>query len=219
MFVFLAVVLIWIISLCLHEYSHARTAYEGGDTSVAAKGYLSFNPFAYMDPVNSVLLPIVFLALGGMALPGGAVWIDRSRLRTRRWETAVSLAGPAANLVMCLLLALPFMLGIADASSTGGLWQVLAVAAYFQLIAVLLNLLPVPGLDGYGALEPWLPPAVVEELRPYRRYGIFLLFILFLATGFGSWLFVHVGLGVMDGLGVPANQIIAGYRAFRFWEQ
>jgi Zn-dependent protease len=215
--IFVAVLLIWVISLCLHEYAHARVAYAGGDTSVEAKGYLSLNPFVYMDPINSIVIPIVFLALGGLALPGGAVWIDRSRLRTKRWETAVSLAGPGANLALCLLLATPFLFGVANASSTSPVWSILAVGCYLQFVAAVLNLLPVPGLDGYGALEPWLPESVVDALRPYRRYGMFILLILFMATGLGSWLFGHVGGGVMRTLNVPVEHLLRGWDAFFFW--
>lgn len=217
MLIFLAVLLIWVISLCLHEYAHARTAYEGGDVTVAAKGYLTFNPFAYMDVVGSVIVPIVFLALGGLALPGGAVWIDRSRLRTRRWETAVSLAGPLANAFMCVLLAAPFLLGIADATSTSPIWSVLAFSCYLQFVAFAINLLPIPGLDGYGALEPWLPPRVAEELRPFRRYGMFLMLILFMGTTFDDWLLGHVGARVLQALAVPPRPFLEGLAGFHFW--
>lgn len=218
MIVFLAVLLIWIFSLCLHEYAHARVAYAGGDTSVAAKGYLDFNPFRYMDPLNSLILPIVFVAIGGFALPGGAVYIDPTRLRTKGWETAVSLAGPAANLLMCVACAAPFFLGFEDPMSTHPAWGILAFAARLQIVATLLNLLPVPGLDGYRALEPWLPWSVRDALAPYKRYGFFLLLILFMSTNVFDWLFGAVGGGTLSALQVPFDRIREGARAFFFWK-
>jgi Zn-dependent protease len=218
MIVFLAVLAIWIFSLCLHEYAHARVAYAGGDTSVEAKGYLDFNPFRYMDPVNSLVLPIVFLLLGGLALPGGAVYIDPTRLRTKGWETAVSLAGPAANLLMCVACAAPFFLGFEDPMSTHPAWGILAVASFLQIVATLLNLLPVPGLDGYRALEPWLPWSVRDALAPYKRYGFFLLLILFLATSFDAWLYGAVGGKVLAALQVPGDRLREGYAGFFFWK-
>src|SRR5262245_47174348 len=142
--ILVTVVAIWILSLCLHEYSHARVAYAGGDTSVADKGYLTMNPLRYIHPVTSIVLPALFLMMGFIALPGGAVWIDHSRLRSRGWETAVSLAGPAANLVLCVLLALPFTLGVAGEST---MWAIVAVSSFWQAIAFALNMLPIPGLD------------------------------------------------------------------------
>src|SRR5688572_26311798 len=152
--ILITVLAIWIFSLCLHEYSHARVAYAGGDHTVAEKGYLSFNPLRYLNPMMSIILPAIFLLLGGIGLPGGAVWIEKWRLRSRGWQSMVSLAGPASNAVMCVALAIPFMLGMQRDTM---MWQILAVSCAFQASAVILNLLPLPGLDGYGVIEPWLP--------------------------------------------------------------
>src|SRR4029077_11982516 len=89
------VVILWIFSVCLHEFAHAWVAYRGGDYTVRDKGYLDFNPLRYVHPVTSILLPVLFLVIGGIGLPGGAVYINTSLLRSAKWETAVSLAGPA----------------------------------------------------------------------------------------------------------------------------
>ena len=62
------------------------------------------------------------------------------------------------------------------------MWYILAASCYWQAIAVVLNLLPIPGLDGYGALEPWLPPEAQEWGRRFKPYGFFLLVILFIAS-------------------------------------
>ena len=94
---FVVVLIGWIFSLCLHEFSHALVAYLGGDTTVKDKGYLTFNPLKYTHPVYSLLLPLLFLVLGGIGLPGGAVYIETWRLRSRTWMSAVSLAGPTAK--------------------------------------------------------------------------------------------------------------------------
>src|SRR5881394_1341331 len=101
---FLIVTILWIFSVCLHEFGHAIVAYHGGDTSVREKGYLTFNPLKYTHPVYSLLMPVLFMMLGGIGLPGGAVYIERDRLRSREWETAVSLAGPAMNVLWVLAL-------------------------------------------------------------------------------------------------------------------
>ncbi|HEY9616580.1 MAG TPA: hypothetical protein V6C64_07060, partial [Microcoleaceae cyanobacterium] len=77
----------WIISICVHEFGHAIVAYWGGDTSVKDKGYLTLNPIKYAHPVLSLLLPLVFLLLGGIPLPGAAVYIDSRQLRGRGWQS------------------------------------------------------------------------------------------------------------------------------------
>src|SRR5512146_1363513 len=101
---FLVVLVGWIFSLCLHEFSHALVAYLGGDHTVREKGYLTFNPLKYTDPLYSILLPLLFLVMGGIGLPGGAVYIERWRIRNRFMLSAVSLAGPFANLLVAIVL-------------------------------------------------------------------------------------------------------------------
>ena len=71
----------WAVSLCLHEFAHAYTAYRGGDRSVRAKGYLTLDIRRYADIGLSLVLPMFFLLLGGIPLPGGAVWIDHGAIR------------------------------------------------------------------------------------------------------------------------------------------
>src|SRR6185437_10504411 len=89
----LGVVLVgWIFSLCLHEFAHAATAVWGGDTSPTTLRYLSFNPLHYLNPVLSIVLPVAFLFLGGIALPGGAVYLRRDLVRNAYWQSAISLA-------------------------------------------------------------------------------------------------------------------------------
>lgn len=66
----------WGVSLCLHEFGHAYVAYRGGDREVYFKGYLTLDPRKYTDPVFSIVLPLLILAIGGIPLPGGAVFIN-----------------------------------------------------------------------------------------------------------------------------------------------
>ena len=101
--VFVLVVGGWVVSLCLHEFAHAITAWRFGDHDTAARGYLSLNPFRYTVPSLSIVLPLVFVALGGIGLPGGAVWLNTAGM-TRRQRTLVSLAGPFANAVLAVIL-------------------------------------------------------------------------------------------------------------------
>ncbi|HVO69994.1 MAG TPA: Clp protease N-terminal domain-containing protein, partial [Aggregatilineaceae bacterium] len=112
LFTFIFVLVGWVFSVTLHEFCHALVAYLGGDYTVKDKGYLSFNPLKYAHPMLSIGLPLLFLALGGIGLPGGAVYIDRHRLKNKWWSAAVSAAGPAANLLLAILLAAPFALGL-----------------------------------------------------------------------------------------------------------
>lgn len=93
----------WLVSLCLHEFGHAFTAWRFGDRDVAVRGYLTLDPRRYAHPMLSLGLPMLFIALGGIGLPGGAVYLHTFFMSPRR-RTLVSLAGPAMNLVLAVLL-------------------------------------------------------------------------------------------------------------------
>ena len=80
----------WAVSLCLHEFGHAYVAYRAGDRSVRGKGYLTLDIRRYTDLGLSFVLPVVFLLLGGIPLPGGAVWIDHGAIRSSRCWTCRS---------------------------------------------------------------------------------------------------------------------------------
>ena len=97
--VFLFVTSAWIVSLCLHEYAHARTALHSGDISVGAKGYLTLNPLKYTHALLSIVLPVIFVIMGGIGLPGGAVFIERGRIRGRWKHSLISAAGPLTNVL------------------------------------------------------------------------------------------------------------------------
>src|SRR3954452_23571996 len=104
---FWAVFIGWILSVILHEFAHGLVAYLGGDYTIRERGGLTLNPFQYVDPVMSIILPMVFLAMGGIPLPGGVTYVRTDLLRSRLWATAVSAAGPLMNLLLFVGLPLP----------------------------------------------------------------------------------------------------------------
>src|SRR3954470_1492698 len=105
---FWAVFIGWVLSVVLHEFAHGLVAYLGGDYTIKERGGLTLNPLQYVDPVTSILLPIVFLIMGGVPLPGGVTYVRRDLLRNKWWGSAVALAGPAMNFVLFILMSLPF---------------------------------------------------------------------------------------------------------------
>jgi Zn-dependent protease len=211
---FIVVLIGWVFSLCLHEFSHAFVAYQGGDYTVKEKGYLTFNPLKYTHPVYSIVMPLLFLIAGGIGLPGGAVYIERWRLRGPRWETAVSLAGPFSNALLALALGLVLRFTPLSDTIVG---PGLAFLALLQVSAVVLNLLPVPPFDGFGALEPYLPMEWRMKLAQTRGALSIIVFIVLWYVPFvnqGFWFLV----GLLAHLAsVPIDVAMLGYSQFLFW--
>jgi Zn-dependent protease len=211
---FIVVLVGWVFSLCLHEFSHALVAYYGGDTTVREKGYLTFNPLKYTHPVYSLLLPLLFLMLGGIGLPGGAVYIETWRLRSRGWMTAVSLAGPTANLLLAIVLGV--ILHFAPVTNSG-IWPGLGFLAFLQVSALVLNLIPLPPFDGFGAIEPYLPVNLRTNLvqtRGMLSFAVFFLlwYVPFINNAFWSLVFTLAQL-----TGVPLQLAQLGLSGFQFW--
>src|SRR5262245_26827494 len=161
---FFIVAILWVFSLSLHEFGHAWMAYRAGDYTVAEKGYLTMNPVRYLHPVQSLLLPLIFVMLGGIGLPGGAVYVNRAMLRSRAWDTAVSLAGPAMDILLIFVLGFAFKLELIPPDRSKLATISLAFVLALLIGSVLLNLLPVPPLDGFQAIAPWLPQDMRERL-------------------------------------------------------
>ncbi|MEP6478356.1 MAG: site-2 protease family protein [Rhodoglobus sp.] len=209
---FLFVTSTWVVSLCLHEFAHALVAYRSGDESVAYRGYLDLNPLRYTHVMYSIVLPLLFVILGGIGLPGGAVFINRGALRTRFSRSAVSAAGPLTNAVVAVLLAIAF----AFREGSSPFWVAVAFLMLLQVTAALLNLLPVPGLDGFGIIEPYLSRETVAgamRVAPYTVIGLFaLLWIPQLNQAFFGLIY-----GILSLLHVPAILVGSGYALFQFW--
>ncbi|UNB51856.1 site-2 protease family protein [Mycolicibacterium sp. YH-1] len=211
--VFVFVIFGWLVSLCLHEFGHAFTAWRFGDHDVEVRGYLTLNPLKYSNPMLSLGLPVLFIALGGIGLPGGAVYV-RTSWMTKRQRTQVSLAGPAANVALAvLLLTLTRLLYDADHSV---FWAGVAFLGFLQVTAVILNLLPIPGLDGYGALEPHLAPDTARRLEPVKAWGFIILVVLLITPLLNQWFF-SVVFWFFDPSGVPSFLVGDGSGLTRFW--
>jgi Zn-dependent protease len=213
--VFIFVIAGWLVSLCLHEFGHAFTAWRFGDRDAEVRGYLTLDPRRYSNPVLSLVMPMVFIVLGGIGLPGAAVYL-RTWSMTPRRRTLVSLAGPAANLVVgVLLLALTRLLYNPHHAV---LWAGVSFLGFLEFTAVVLNLLPIPGLDGYDALEPHLSPETQRAVAPAKQYGVFILLLLFLAPGLNQYLFAAV-YWLFDLSGVPSILVQLGSALTRFWSR
>ena len=227
--VFLFVVTGWLVSLCLHEYAHALAGYFSGDKTVAERGYLRLNPLKYTSPLLSIVLPVVVVILGGIGLPGGAVWIDHQYIRSKAKASLISAAGPVTNVILALVLAIPFWVGLGPklVVSFGQLrlsgtsehlefWSALAALAFLQITASILNFLPIPGLDGGSIIAPWMSPAYQRAWALFAPYGFILLFLALWQTRLGQY-FYDVVFWIAEKLGLSEAMIQLGLELMRFW--
>jgi len=208
----------WILSVVVHEFAHAVVAYKAGDHTIAQKGYLTLDPLKYTDLGTSLVLPLVALALGGIGFPGGAVYLRDDLMRSRRGRALASLAGPLGTLAVLIGLAVCLGADRAIGVETSPLSRAAAFLAFLQAFALVLNLLPLPGLDGFGVIRPYLPPAIQQQATKVGGLVFIGLFLaIFFIPGVNHALFSAV-LTITDLFGISRPDIGAGYRAFRFWE-
>lgn len=216
---FIFVTIGWVVSLALHEFGHAVMAYFGGDYSVAERGYLTLNPLKYTHPVLSIVMPVIFLMLGGIGLPGGAVYINMGAIRSRWTQSIISASGPAANALFAVLLALPFLL-VSDTAffiEHFYFWAAIALLIFLQITAIAFNLIPMPGLDGFGILAPWLPQSVHNMLAPLYSFGyLLLIFMFWYVDAFRDVFWTFVWLMLLE-LNVIPELVEIGFSLYRFW--
>jgi Zn-dependent protease len=176
-----------VFAITLHEVAHGFVARALGDPTADQAGRLTLNPIRHIDPVGTLLVPGILLALGGF-LFGWAkpVPVNPSRLRDgRRSMALVAIAGPAANFVMAIgwgiLLKVAIGVG-ADAGIWLGLRYMAMAGITINLILMVLNLLPLPPLDGSRVLAGFLPEQGARQLDRIEPYGLVILLVL-LFTG------------------------------------
>jgi Zn-dependent protease len=207
----------YLISLCLHEFGHAIVAYHCGDRTVRAKGYLTLNPLRYTDVQYSIVLPILFMVIGGIGLPGGAVYINRQLLLRRVYGALVSAGGPLATAVVLGLLLAVLQAGWQTLAAAPVLEASLAFLALLELTALMFNLLPCPGLDGWGIIEPFLPSTIRAQGHrlAYIAPTILVLVLFFvppLNAMFWDTIFQAAAL-----VGLDPRLAFGGLRIFQFW--
>lgn len=169
-----------LLAITLHEVAHGRAALRFGDRTAQQAGRLSLNPLRHIDPIGTVLVPALLLALGGF-LFGWAkpVPVNAARLRRPRQDMVwVAAAGPGSNLIMAVGWALLLSASLHAGGGTTGEWlgSMASVGIYINLLLAVFNMLPIPPLDGGRVLTNLLPPGgLARALDRVEPFGLFIV--------------------------------------------
>jgi Zn-dependent protease len=198
-FSILQTVAIWMIpvlfAITLHEAAHAWVASQCGDTTAKALGRLSINPINHIDPIGTVLVPIVIAVLSGFQFIFGwakPVPINWFQLRNPRRDMAlVAVAGPLSNVIMAMFWVCCAKLGLTLDPSTSQVAAFMFLTGkagiMINLIFALLNLIPIPPLDGSRVVASLLPPAASHQYMKLEPFG-FVILVILMFTGILGWI-------------------------------
>ena len=177
-----------LFAIVVHEVAHGWVAKRLGDPTAMMMGRLTLNPLKHIDPVGTVVVPIILLMLGGFifgwAKPVPVTWAN---LRNPKRDMAiVALAGPVSNLLMALIWALVAKIGMLITATAPFIGQPLiymgGAGIFINIALMVLNLLPLPPLDGGRVVSGLLPGPLSYKYDKIEPYGFFILLGL-LATG------------------------------------
>ncbi|MEK7565917.1 MAG: site-2 protease family protein [Patescibacteria group bacterium] len=170
--------LILIYSVILHEIAHGLAADRLGDPTARLSKRLTLNPIPHIDPIYTLLLPLIlFLSHAGIIFGAAKpIPIDPFNFREPKKDMALTaLAGPITNILIALIFALAFRIFPLE---------LFIFAVQINVVLAVFNLLPVPPLDGSKVLAGFLPDHLAEELYKLDRFGLTFIFaLLFFAPG------------------------------------
>jgi Zn-dependent protease len=181
-----------LFAITLHEAAHAYAAKYFGDTTAYAQGRMSLNPLKHIDPIGTILIPVVmYVATGGAFLFGYAkpVPINFNALRNPRKQMAwVALAGPMANFVMAFMWMVAAIALSAFGTNEAFFQKMASAGVLTNLVIFAFNLFPLPPLDGGRIMTSILPPRYGYKFAQIEPYGFFIVLGLMYLKVLSFWM-------------------------------
>ncbi len=172
---------ILIFSIIFHEVAHGRIALWRGDTTARDLGRLTFNPLPHIDPMGTIVLPLLLMAVRSPVLLGWAKPVPINPLRFSRMKKDLALvaaSGPASNLFLAVVFSILYRIVMAVGDSTGIIPRIMAFGVGINIFLAFFNLIPIPPLDGSRILFRFLPDRIAEAYLSIERYGFIIIFFL-----------------------------------------
>lgn len=178
----IVIIITLLIAMTVHEYMHAYIGYKLGDSTASEEGRLSLNPLHHIDPIMTVVLPLITLLLFGVPfLAAKPVPFNPGRLKYGEYGAALlAAAGPVSNLVLAIIGTV----ALQRITMSNTIFNDLRVFIDLNVILFVFNLIPIPPLDGSRILYAFAPEAVQDFMRSIERFGFFIIIALVLIGGF-----------------------------------
>jgi len=169
--------LVIVFSAIIHEYSHGWMANQLGDPTAKYAGRLTLNPIKHIDPIGSILLPLLLIPTGFLFAYAKPVPYNPFNLKDQKWgPTKVALAGPLSNFLLAFIfgMAIRFL-------PVSGMTEFLYIIVYANVLLGVFNLVPIPPLDGSKVLFALLPEQATQIRQILHQYGFVILIVFIFA--------------------------------------
>lgn len=190
-----------VFSAIIHEYSHGWMANQLGDPTAKYAGRLTLNPLKHIDPIGSILLPILLIPTGFLFAYAKPVPYNPYNLKDQKWGSVkVAIAGPLSNFILAFIFGITLQF-----IPIGPMTEFLYIIVYANVILGVFNLVPIPPLDGSKVLFAVLPDNADRLRQILQQYGFIILIIFIMSFSHILTPFIKFFVNLFTGGGITIS--------------